>query len=102
MHYVSYEQVVHSIFIETPVALITSPEIKTSDSKAFAYQSVEQLSSANANLMFLEIELSYVCPEKNFYGMVFVNMTLAFEGCPTYVVTWQKSCGKDAIRKFKC
>ena len=48
----------------------------------------------------IEVTTDYSCPSENFFGVAVVNMTVKFEGCPSYFASWLKSCGKDAIRNL--
>ena len=58
------------------------------------------MSSSDANKIYLEIDQDYTCPDDIFFGVPIANTSLKFEGCPLIIVSWQKSCGKDSIRKL--
>jgi hypothetical protein len=88
-----------TFFVTTPVAFEETPSFKLSDKKVKLGAAVKQVSSIDANKLQMEIELSFECPSENQFGVPVVNMTLEFEGCPIYIATFMKSCGRDAVRK---
>ena len=89
-----------TFYVTTPVAFEETPAFKLSDKKVKLGAAVKQVSSIDANKLQMEIELSFECPSENQFGVPVVNMTLEFEGCPVYIATFMKSCGRDAVRMF--
>lgn len=59
-----------------------------------------QENAEDANMLKIKMDITYECPTTQ-YGIPQLNLTLKFEGCPTYVISWQKSCGNDINRKYK-
>ena len=62
-----------------------------------AYLELYQEGTEDANILQMKMDIRYECPQQSF-GIPVLNLTLAFEGCPTYVIAWQKSCGNDITR----
>ena len=43
----------------------------------------------DANIyLSIEIDQNYTCPSEIIYGVTYVNMTLSFESCPHYIISW--------------
>ena len=100
LYYLPFEKSQVTFFITSPKPFTSIPVLESSDSKLQVYSDLRQVSMKDANELELEFIQTYHCPDENFNGIPIINTTFRFEQCPSITVSWQKSCGKDSIRKI--
>ena len=85
--------------MQAPVVL-HAPFAKSSNSQLNLATFVAADPSKDKSIQLFEIKIEFTCPlNGELYGVPLIEMTLDFEGCPSYFVYWQKSCGNDKNRK---
>ena len=100
LFYVGSEQTSIIFYVQAPV-LLHAPFAKSSNSLLSVATFVATDPSNDNNIKLFELKIEFTCPLKDkLYGVPLVEMTLNFEGCPSYLIYWQKSCGNDKNRKF--